>query len=81
MAIAMFHCLTSAPEAEGYQRVNSRVCCDWTPAHKSAAFQRGRKALFPGIGVGPDGQISAICFPLQINLKEIEEAAREPPGE
>lgn len=36
------------------------------------------KALFSGIGVGPDGQMPAICFPLKIKLEEIEAAAREP---
>lgn len=35
------------------------------------------KALFWGIGVGPDGQMPTICFPLQIKLDEIKAAAGE----
>ena len=36
--------------------------------------------LFLGIGVGPDGQMPTICFPLQIRLDEIKAAAGEPVG-
>lgn len=38
------------------------------------------KTLFLGIGVGPDGQMPTICFPLQIRLDEIKAAAGEPWG-
>lgn len=38
------------------------------------------KTLFLGRGVGPDGQMPAICFPLQIKLEEIKAAAEEPWG-
>lgn len=36
------------------------------------------KTLFLGTGVGPDGQMPTICFPLQIRLDEIKAAAGEP---
>lgn len=38
------------------------------------------KTLFGGIGIGPDGQMPTICFPLQIRLDEIKAAAGEPWG-
>lgn len=38
------------------------------------------KTLFLGMGVGPDGQMPTICFPLQIRLDEIKAAVGEPWG-